>query len=39
MTAIDVRRIRPDDWPALRAMRLEALQDPEAGIAFLETYE
>ncbi|MES1169509.1 MAG: GNAT family N-acetyltransferase, partial [Leifsonia sp.] len=34
-----VRRIRPDDWEAVRALRLEALRDPVAGIAFLETVE
>ena len=33
----EVRRIVPDDWPALRALRLEALED--TPIAFLETLE
>lgn len=34
----DVRRVRAEDGPSLRTMRLEALQDPAAPIAFLETY-
>jgi ribosomal protein S18 acetylase RimI-like enzyme len=34
-----VRRVRPEDWPRTRAARLEALQDPAAPIAFLETYD
>ena len=34
-----VRRIRTDDWQHVRAMRLEALQDEAAPIAYLETYE
>ena len=33
----EVRRVVPDDWPALRALRLEALED--TPIAFLETLE
>ncbi|MFI6385647.1 GNAT family N-acetyltransferase [Streptomyces sp. NPDC050658] len=28
-----------DDWPAAKRLRLEALRDPAAPIAFLETYE
>jgi GNAT superfamily N-acetyltransferase/general stress protein 26 len=36
---VTVRRVRPDDWRAARALRLDALQDEAAGIAFLETYE
>ena len=35
----EVRRVRAEDWPQIRAMRLVALQDPVAGIAFLETYD
>lgn len=34
-----VRRIRPDDWESARSLRLEALRDPIAGLAFLETVE
>ncbi|GEK21802.1 GNAT family N-acetyltransferase [Cellulomonas xylanilytica] len=34
-----VRRVRADEWEAARALRLDALQDEAAGIAFLETYE
>ncbi|WP_037857250.1 GNAT family N-acetyltransferase [Streptomyces sp. NRRL S-340] len=33
-----VRAIRADEWPAVKALRLEALQDPVAHLAFLETY-
>ncbi|WP_208611306.1 GNAT family N-acetyltransferase [Streptomyces bungoensis] len=34
-----VRAIRPDEWPAVKRLRLDALRDPAAPIAFLETYE
>ncbi|MEU9986402.1 GNAT family N-acetyltransferase [Streptomyces sp. NPDC048045] len=34
-----VRGIRPDEWAAVKQLRLDALQDPVAHIAFLETYE
>ena len=34
-----VRRVRADEWEQARALRLDALQDEAAGIAFLETYE
>ncbi|MFK4837528.1 GNAT family N-acetyltransferase [Microbacterium sp. ZW T2_14] len=34
-----VRRIRADEWAAVRALRLESTSDPDAGIAFLETPE
>ncbi|WP_082573476.1 GNAT family N-acetyltransferase [Cellulomonas sp. Root137] len=34
-----VRRIRADEWALARALRLDALRDAAAGIAFLETYE
>ena len=34
-----VRRVLATDGERLRALRLEALQDPAAGIAFLETYD
>ncbi|MFD6422795.1 GNAT family N-acetyltransferase [Streptomyces sp. NPDC060198] len=34
-----VRRVRGEEWPAVRELRLMALQDPAAPVAFLETYE
>jgi GNAT superfamily N-acetyltransferase len=34
-----VRPIRSDEWPQVKELRLLALQDPAAPIAFLETYE
>ncbi|MEU6553209.1 GNAT family N-acetyltransferase [Streptomyces sp. NPDC046915] len=34
-----IRAIRADEWPATKALRLLALQDPVAHLAFLETYE
>ncbi|MFD3580066.1 GNAT family N-acetyltransferase [Streptomyces sp. NPDC058644] len=34
-----VRPIRADEWPKVKELRLAALQDPSASIAFLETYE
>jgi GNAT superfamily N-acetyltransferase len=34
-----VRPIRADEWAEVRELRLLALQDPAAPIAFLETYE
>ncbi|MEV6987619.1 GNAT family N-acetyltransferase [Streptomyces sp. NPDC093228] len=34
-----IRSIRPEDWPAAKKLRLAALQDPVAHLAFLETYE
>lgn len=34
-----IRVIRAEEWERAREIRLEALQDPVAGIAFLETYE
>ncbi|MBW4031772.1 MAG: GNAT family N-acetyltransferase [Acidobacteria bacterium] len=34
-----VRRVRADDWQRVRALRLEALADPMAHVAFLETVE
>ena len=36
---IDIRRIRADEWELSRDLRLAALQDEAAGVAFLETYE
>jgi len=34
-----VRSIRRDEWPRAKALRLAALRDPVAHLAFLETYE
>ncbi|MET7379655.1 GNAT family N-acetyltransferase [Streptomyces sp. NPDC005526] len=34
-----VRAIRTDEWSAVKALRLLALQDPVAHLAFLQTYE
>ncbi|MFI2203576.1 GNAT family N-acetyltransferase [Streptomyces sp. NPDC020192] len=34
-----VRAIRADDWPRVKQLRLEALRDPVAHLAFMETYE
>lgn len=35
-SALRVRRVRADEWELVRALRLEALDDPAASIAFLE---
>jgi RimJ/RimL family protein N-acetyltransferase len=37
VTPLAVRRIRSDEWAAMRALRLEATGDPDAAMAFLET--
>ena len=34
---VELRRVRPEDWPASKALRLEALADTPIG--FLETLE
>jgi len=34
-----IRSIRSEEWPAVRELRLAALKDPVAHLAFLETYE
>ncbi|WP_029382169.1 GNAT family N-acetyltransferase [Streptomyces leeuwenhoekii] len=34
-----IRAVRADEWAAVRALRLAALRDPVARIAFLESYE
>ncbi|WP_406008126.1 GNAT family N-acetyltransferase [Streptomyces sp. NBC_00637] len=34
-----VRAVRADEWAAVKALRLRALKDPAASIAFMETYE
>lgn len=36
---VRVRRVLAGEGARVRTLRLEALQDPAAGIAFLETYE
>ena len=35
--SVEIRRVRPQDWPSSRALRLEALADTPIG--FLETLE
>ena len=35
-SALRVRRVRADEWELVRALRLEALDDPAASIAFLD---
>ncbi|WP_426325604.1 GNAT family N-acetyltransferase [Microbacterium sp. E-13] len=37
MTSPAVRRVRADEWEAVRALRLQATGDPDAAMAFLET--
>ncbi|WP_035799747.1 GNAT family N-acetyltransferase [Kitasatospora mediocidica] len=34
-----VRPVRSEEWPEVRDFRLIALQDPDAHLAFLDTYE
>ncbi|MBB1246684.1 hypothetical protein GL263_24485 [Streptomyces durbertensis] len=34
-----IRPVRPEEWPQVKELRLAALRDPAAPIAFLETYE
>ncbi|MBQ1094095.1 GNAT family N-acetyltransferase [Streptomyces sp. B93] len=34
-----VRAVRADEWRAVKQLRLDALRDPVAHLAFLETYE
>lgn len=34
-----IRAIRADEWQAVKRLRLAALRDPVAHLAFLETYE
>ncbi|MFE1953772.1 GNAT family N-acetyltransferase [Streptomyces sp. NPDC059524] len=35
----EIRAVRDDEWPAVRELRLAALRDEMAPVAFLETYE
>lgn len=37
--AVVVRRVRADEWERVRALRIAAVQDPAAAIAFLSTPE
>ncbi|GAB7109411.1 GNAT family N-acetyltransferase [Streptomyces phaeofaciens JCM 4814] len=39
MSDFSVRGIQAQEWGAVKALRLLALQDPMAPLAFLETYE
>lgn len=39
MSSFVVRSVRADEWRAAKGLRLAALRDPVAHIAFLETYE
>ncbi|MGP4052405.1 GNAT family N-acetyltransferase [Streptomyces sp. 2A115] len=34
-----IRSVRPEEWPSAKELRLAALRDPVAHLAFLETYE
>ncbi|MFI9629064.1 GNAT family N-acetyltransferase [Streptomyces sp. NPDC052042] len=34
-----IRVVRADEWPLVKELRLAALRDPAAPVAFLETYE
>ncbi|MFJ5049036.1 GNAT family N-acetyltransferase [Streptomyces sp. NPDC088719] len=34
-----MRAVRADEWPQVRQLRLDALKDPAAPVAFLESYE
>ena len=34
-----IRSIRSDEWRQVKELRLDALRDPVAHLAFLETYE
>ncbi|MFK4065644.1 GNAT family N-acetyltransferase [Streptomyces sp. NPDC029674] len=34
-----VRAVRAEEWPQVRELRLAALRDPAAPVAFLDTYE
>lgn len=35
--SIEIRRVRADEWEQTRALRLDALHDPVAHLAFVET--
>ncbi|WP_105974106.1 GNAT family N-acetyltransferase [Streptomyces geranii] len=39
MSSFVIRSVRADEWRAAKELRLAALRDPVANLAFLETYE
>jgi GNAT superfamily N-acetyltransferase len=39
MSTASIRAVSAEDWPQVKELRLAALQDPVAAIAFLDTYE
>ncbi|MFE2546573.1 GNAT family N-acetyltransferase [Actinacidiphila glaucinigra] len=39
MSSYTIRASRPDEWRAQRALRLEALKDPVAALAFVNTHD
>ncbi|MFG2574802.1 GNAT family N-acetyltransferase [Streptomyces sp. NPDC048481] len=39
MYTYEVRAVRADEWPSVKALRLLALRDPVADLAFYETYD
>ncbi|MDQ1046745.1 GNAT family N-acetyltransferase [Streptomyces sp. V4I2] len=39
MSSYVIRSVRADEWPAVKELRLAALKDPVAHLAFLQTYE
>ncbi|KOG33191.1 GNAT family N-acetyltransferase [Streptomyces resistomycificus] len=39
MSSYVIRSVRADEWPAAKELRLAALRDPVAHLAFLETFE
>ncbi len=36
--SVDVRRVRADEWERVRDLRLDAVRDPAAAIAFLHSF-
>jgi GNAT superfamily N-acetyltransferase len=39
MSSYVIRSVRADEWPAVKELRLAALRDPIAHLAFMETYD
>lgn len=37
--SVSIRRVRADEWERVRDLRLDAVRDPAASIAFLHSYE